>query len=106
MKADNPLKKKEESPLCRAHIFYSGRVQGVGFRYTAEAIAQRLGLLGWVKNLSDGRVELVCEAAKEKIERFLSEIQTSSMGHFIMKTDCLWETATNEFNDFRVEFSY
>ena len=60
--------KSKKAPIThRAHVFYSGRVQGVGFRYTAQALALDLGLVGWVKNLPDNRVELVCEGTKEII---------------------------------------
>ncbi len=100
------MKKKEVLPVSRAHVFYSGRVQGVGFRYTAEAIAHRLKLTGWVKNLQDGRVELVCEGPKEKIEALFLEIQNSSLGGHIKKIDCRWEEPKNEFKDFCVEFCY
>ncbi len=57
------------------HIFFEGRVQGVGFRYTAKSVAQKLGLSGWVRNLRDGRVELIVKGDKDKIERFLNEIR-------------------------------
>ena len=100
------MKKKSVAPLFRAHIFYTGRVQGVGFRYTAEAIAHRLELTGWVKNLPDGRVELVCEGPKDKIEALFSEIQDGSLGRHIKKADCRWEEPVNEFKEFRVEFCY
>jgi len=43
----------------RAHVYYSGSVQGVGFRFTAEDLARQNNLTGWVKNLADGRVEIV-----------------------------------------------
>ena len=97
---------KAVKPTHRVHVFYGGRVQGVGFRYTAEAMAQRLGLTGWVKNLPDGRVEIVCEGPKEKIEAFFSEIHQGMLGRHIQKTDCVWEDPTNEYEDFRVEFHY
>ena len=97
---------KATKPTHRAHLYYGGRVQGVGFRYTAEAIAHRLGLTGWVKNLPDGRVEIVCEGSKEKIDSLLSEIQQSQLGRHIQKTDCVWEEPTNEYDDFRVEFHF
>ena len=100
------MAKKESIVTCRTHVFYGGRVQGVGFRYTAESIAHRLGLTGWVKNLPDGRVELVCEGPKEKIETLFTEIQEGSLGRYIKKVDCVWEDPTNEYQDFRVEFHY
>ena len=97
---------KATKPTHRAHVYYSGRVQGVGFRYETEGIAHRLGLTGWEKNLTDGRVELVCEGPKEKIEMLLSEVREGAMGRFIKKTDCVWEEPTMEFKDFCVEFCY
>ena len=95
-----------KKPTHRAHVHYSGRVQGVGFRYTAENVAHRLGLVGWIKNLTDGRVELVCEGPKAKIDQLLSEIQEGSLGGYIKKADCVWEEPTQEYEDFRVEFCY
>lgn len=88
----------------RAHVFYSGRVQGVGFRYTAERLALGLKLAGWVKNLPDGRVELVCEGSKEKIEKLLEEIRQSSLKSVITRALCQWEKPTGEFKDFLIEF--
>ena len=90
--------------MTRAHVFYSGRVQGVGFRYTAEKFALDLELVGWVKNLSDNRVELVCEGPKEKIDILLDQIQKSSLSRTIVKTVCHWEKPTQEFKDFCIEF--
>ena len=97
---------KEVKSTHRAHVFYAGRVQGVGFRHEAESVAHRLGLVGWVKNLRDGRVEVVCEGPKEKIEQMLSELQEGALGCHIKKVDCSWEPPTNEYHDFCVEFCY
>ena len=58
----NVLKKKMKK---RIHVYYEGRVQGVGFRFTSEYVAQQLKLTGWVKNLPDGRVELVAEGKED-----------------------------------------
>lgn len=88
----------------RAHIFYSGRVQGVGFRYTAEKFALDLELTGWVKNLPDNRVELLCEGPKAKIEELMQAIQQSHLGKNIQKVHLKWLPATDEFTDFQVEF--
>jgi acylphosphatase len=98
------LKKKDEVVIQRAHVYFSGRVQGVGFRFTAERFAQELGLCGWVKNLPDGRVEVVCEGPKGKIEAFLERIRASSLGLHIKKAACEWGKPTNEFKDFSIEF--
>ena len=59
----------------RKHIFFTGRVQGVGFRYTAVHLARPLGLTGWVKNLWDGRVEMEVQGRSEAIERLLSQLR-------------------------------
>jgi acylphosphatase len=102
----NAMKKKKDLPTHRAHVYYTGRVQGVGFRYTAEAVAHRVGVHGFVKNLPDGRVEMVCESNKKKIETVLEEIQKGSLGQHITHVDCSWEDPSGEFEDFRVEFQY
>ncbi|MDP8264916.1 MAG: acylphosphatase [Candidatus Aceula lacicola] len=60
--------------MVQASIFYSGVVQGVGFRYTTQRIALGLSLCGWVRNLSDGRVEVLAEGPKEKIEQLIVEL--------------------------------
>ena len=59
----------------RKHIFFTGRVQGVGFRYTVVRLARPLGLTGWVKNLWDGRVEMEVQGRSEAIERLLSQLR-------------------------------
>ena len=61
--------------MTQAHIFYSGRVQGVGFRFTVQRYAMDLNLKGWVKNLPDGRVEVVMEGPKEVIQEYCQEIK-------------------------------
>jgi acylphosphatase len=63
------------SPLhehIRAHVFISGRVQGVGYRYSTVNEARRLGVNGWVRNLADGRVEAVFEGMREIVEEIVS----------------------------------
>lgn len=58
-----------------ANIFYSGIVQGVGFRFTAERFASNLGLTGWVRNLPDGRVEIMAEGRKEVILKLMKDLE-------------------------------
>ena len=65
-------------------VFYSGRVQGVGFRYTARQIASGYEVTGWVKNLPDGRVEMQVMAAEaEELESFLAEVLDSNLGSLV-----------------------
>lgn len=87
----------------RLHVYYSGRVQGVGFRFTAQALAVDLGLTGWVKNLPDGGVELVCEGKQEKLDKFLVKIDTE-FSRYIRQKDVNWMSATGEFNSFEIRF--
>ena len=65
-------------------VLYSGRVQGVGFRYSTKRIASGFDVTGWVKNLPDGRVELMAQALEaDELEAFLEDIQQSSLGSHI-----------------------
>ncbi|MBL7151574.1 MAG: acylphosphatase [Candidatus Omnitrophica bacterium] len=86
----------------RIHAFYSGRVQGVGFRFTAESIAKGLGLTGWVKNLDAGNVEVVAEGDKDALEDFLERIK-EYFSHYIRNMDLEWGEASGEFKDFGIE---
>lgn len=61
--------------MVRKHIFFSGDVQGVGFRYRSFYIAQSLGLTGWVENLWDGRVEMEVQGSEASIREILARIR-------------------------------
>ncbi|MCM8758030.1 MAG: acylphosphatase [Candidatus Omnitrophica bacterium] len=87
----------------RIHVFYVGRVQGVGFRYTAESIAQDLGVKGWVRNLRDGRVELVAEQEEEILKEFLERIK-KYFSSYIKDIQIDWQQPTGEFEDFEIRF--
>lgn len=85
------------------HVYYVGRVQGVGFRYTAEDLAREMGVSGWVKNLRDGRVELVVEAEEDALKNFLHRIE-EVFSSYIGNKDVAWLAATGEFKDFQIRF--
>lgn len=102
----NVMGKKPAVAAHRAHAFYSGRVQGIGFRHLTEEIAHRIGVRGFVKNLRDGRVEVVCEGPKDRIDAFLKEILGGPLGRHVQKCDCRWEDPCGEFTDFTVEFYF
>ncbi len=89
--------------MTQAHILYSGTVQGIGFRYTVQSYAQDLDLKGWVKNLSDGRVEILVEGAQEIIKEFCQRIDKHFEGCINdKKLDYL--PAPGKFSDFRIVF--
>ena len=88
----------------RVHVFYSGRVQGVGFRITAEEVAQSFDVVGWVKNLKDGRVELVAESDEETLGRFLEAMRVGPMKNFIGNIEISWCAATRSFDEFSIRY--
>jgi acylphosphatase len=85
------------------HVFYSGRVQGVGFRFTAEDIARDLRITGWVRNLRNGQVEVVAEAEEEALKDFLDKIN-QYFSRYIHDVDIKWQEATGEFKEFGLRF--
>lgn len=66
----------------KAHLFIEGKVQGVFFRASAKEQADKLGLNGWVRNLSDGSVEIQVEGEKETLKRFLEWCKTDHQTHW------------------------
>jgi acylphosphatase len=87
--------------LERREIYFSGRVQGVGFRYTARSIATRHPVRGYVKNLSDGRVLLVVEGSPQALDGLVEAIR-AEMDRYIVHEDVTVLPATGEFTKFDV----
>lgn len=77
--------------LVRAHVFISGRVQGVFFRMYTQREAQALKLGGWVKNLPDGRVEAVFEGEKEAVNEMLAWCWSGSPSAEVSDVKVSWE---------------
>ncbi len=86
----------------RLRIYYSGSVQGVGFRFTVKWLARGFEVTGTVRNLSDGRVELVVEGQKSELDEFRQAIRLSELGHFIRSEEIQWLEPKNEFHDFEI----
>ena len=86
----------------RVHVFYAGRVQGVGFRYTVKTEAAGFEVTGLVRNLPDGRVELVAEGTQEELEGFLQAIRDAGLAHFIRSEQPTWSPGSNEFRGFEI----
>ena len=87
--------------MKRAHIFYSGTVQGVGFRYAAQRFASDFGLQGWVKNLADGRVEIMAEGPAEILEGFCRKLEQHFDG-YIRGKQIDWQEPSGHFRDFKI----
>jgi len=85
------------------HVFYSGRVQGVGLRYTALDVAREMGIGGWVKNLDDGRVEVLAQADEQVLKDFLERI-SRHFSRYIQHADAEWLNPAGELKDFDVKF--
>lgn len=89
-----------ESPE-RREVYFSGRVQGVGFRYTTRDVAARFDVRGFVQNVRDGRVLLVVEGVPGVVDRFVAAVE-AAMGRYV---ECAQRTvlpATNEFTRFEI----
>jgi len=65
--------------MIARQVFYEGRVQGVGFRFTVKQLARGYEVVGWVRNLDDGRVELQCGGERAEVEDFLKAIAESEL---------------------------
>jgi len=83
-------------------VFYSGRVQGVGFRYSVRKVANEFEVTGSVRNLADGRVELLAEGSKGDLDAFRQGIWESGLEHFIQQEEVSWGEAENDFRGFEI----
>jgi acylphosphatase len=85
--------------VCK-RVIYSGRVQGVGFRYTTRQLAQRHPVAGHVRNLPDGTVEVVAEGPREQVEAFLAAVEATMEGYITGRK--VADVAATGAADFRV----
>ncbi len=91
----------DRTPTHRCRVLYSGHVQGVGFRFNAVRRSASFDVVGFVKNLPDGRVELVAEGKKQEIERFLDSIQ-ETMSERIREQLTDWLEPTGRYAQFEI----
>jgi acylphosphatase len=91
-----------ETKNLRAHVFISGRVQGVSFRWFTQRKAQELGLTGWVRNLWDRRVEAVFEGEAEAVRQAVAWCHTGDPPARVSQVDITYSPPTGEFKSFRV----
>ncbi len=90
--------------MKRVHAWISGRVQGVFYRASTHSEAVRLGLKGWVRNLPDGRVELVAEGPGEAVDALIAWCRQGPPAARVDGIEAVEETVTGEFQDFSVRY--
>ena len=88
---------------ARAHVFVSGRVQGVFFRVEARSEAMKRKVAGWVRNTSEGRVEAIFEGEKADVEQLIDFCRRGPPGARVTEIDVQWETYTGEFKAFKIQ---
>jgi acylphosphatase len=86
----------------RMQILYSGRVQGVGFRYAVRTLAAGFEVTGAVRNLADGRVELTAEGAKSELDAFREAIRDAGLAANIRQEDANWTDPSGGFTGFAI----
>jgi acylphosphatase len=87
--------------MIRRTVHFSGHVQGVGFRYTVQDVAREFDVAGYVRNLADGRVEVVAEGEEHELSRFVARIHERMEG-FIKKATHDDSPAAGEYRDFSI----
>ncbi len=90
--------------IARLHIVIEGRVQGVFFRASTIEKSSKLGLTGWVKNCSDGRVEAVFEGETDKIEQVVEWCKKGPPGAVVRNVETIWEQATGDYDSFTIKY--
>lgn len=90
----------------RAHVFVSGRVQGIFFRSETRYEANRRNVTGWIRNLPDGRVEAVFEGEKDDVEKLIEFCREGPPGARVMKVEVFWEEHTGEFKNFDIRYRH
>jgi len=83
-------------------VLYAGHVQGVGFRYTARQVAQGFEVTGAVRNLPDGRVELVAEGERDELEAFRAALRDSGLDGFIRQETVTWSEPRGGLAGFQI----
>jgi acylphosphatase len=88
----------------RAHLWISGLVQGVFFRARAEEQASSKGLTGWVKNLPDGKVEILFEGPDKAVDEMVKWCHRGPRGALVKAIEIKWENSTGEFANFQIRY--
>lgn len=89
--------------MRRKRVFFGGRVQGVGFRFNTAAVARSFDVTGYVRNLPDGRVELVAEGESAELDRFIQSVR-ERMQDFIRDVKIDSTDANGQFDSFEIRY--
>lgn len=100
--SEKPVGNLPSTPARRLELTIHGRVQGVGYRYATLEQARRLGLVGWVRNTHDGKVELVAEGPTDPLQRLLTWCKAGPPGARVSQLSETWGAASGEFSDFGI----
>ncbi len=97
-----PGSKPSTNSRVGAEILVSGRVQGVGYRFFTERVAARHNVLGWSRNLPDGRVELEIEADEADAKEFVKELEKGPAMARVEEVKVDWKTCAGRFRNFTI----
>jgi len=90
----------------RAHVFVTGRVQGVFFRSETKHEANKRSVKGWIRNVRDGRVEAVFEGEEDAVKRLVEFCKRGPHGARVTHVDVIMKKYTGEFKGFQTRFSF
>jgi acylphosphatase len=93
---------QKNNMMARAHIFVQGLVQGVFFRHNTKVFADSLGVKGWVRNLRDGRVEVVCEGSGEQVDKMVEWCRKGPPASNVSSLEVVTEQYEGEFKTFEI----
>ena len=95
----------EGSELARVHVWVTGRVQGVGFRFFVEDSARIIGVSGWVRNVGYDTVEAVAEGTQAQVDQFVQMMKRGPSSARVDECRVNIETPAGEFQDFQMRYS-
>ncbi|MAT38016.1 MAG: acylphosphatase [Ectothiorhodospiraceae bacterium] len=86
------------------YVVISGSVQGVGFRHFARENARGLGLVGYVKNLQNGKVEVFAQGESSDLEKYVSQLKAGPISAHVTDTQITWKEIGKKYDEFKVAF--
>ncbi|GAB4365222.1 MAG: hypothetical protein Kow009_01960 [Spirochaetales bacterium] len=103
-RTDRNMDEQPSGPLKAVQLRITGRVQGVGFRYWTARLAERMGVVGWVKNEMDGSVTVVCEGPEDRVNRFVQQVRQGPPGARVDHVEIMPLSQRGIYKKFSIEF--